>query len=91
MWELIISSFRCLTVGFGIAAIIIVVQIFDLLKLDRSNKLHENTSIAAQYHRGRMEGNSIKFDIDTIRANIIHVQVEGRRTVSVNHSEGNWY
>ena len=89
MWEFTISSFRCLTVGFSIAAIIIVVQILDVSKLDRSNKLLENTSIAAQYHQGRTE--RIKFDIDTIKAKIIDVQVEGGRTFSVNHSEGNWY
>ena len=65
-----------------------MVQILDVSKLDRSNKLQENTSIAAQDHQGLNE--RIKFYIDTIRANRINVHVE-KRTFSANRSEGNRY
>ena len=81
-----ISSFRWLTVGFSIASIIIVIQLLDVSNLDRSNKLHENTSIAAQDHQGER----IKFDIDTIRAKIINAQVENG-TFPANRSKGNQY
>ena len=87
MWELTISSFRWLSVGFSIAAIITVVQILDVSKLDRSNKLQENTSIAAQDHQGER----IKFDIDTIRAKKIDAQVEKGGTFPASRSKGNQY
>ena len=87
MLEFTISSFRYLTVGFSIAAIITVVQILDVSKLDRSNKLHENTSIAAQDHQGER----IKFDKDTIRAKKIDAQVEKGGTFPASCSKGNQY
>ena len=86
-----ISSFRWLAVGFSITAIIIVVQILDVSKIDglRSNKPQEDPSIAAQDHPSLNE--RIKFDIETIRAKRINVQVEKRGTYSANRSEGNRY
>ena len=65
-----------------------MVQFLDVSKLDRSNKLQENTSIAAQDNQGFNE--KIKFDIDTIRAKRVNVLVV-KRTSSANRSEGNWY
>ena len=82
------SSFRWLAVGFSIAATIIVVQFLDVSKLDRSNELQEDPSIAAEDLQGINEG--IKFDIETIRAKRIKVHVE-KRTFSANRSEGNRY
>ena len=46
-----ISSFRWLSVGFSIVAVIIVVQILDKSDLDRSQKLQENTLLAADDHQ----------------------------------------
>ena len=83
-----ISSFRWLAVGFSIAATIIVVQFLDVSKLDRSNELQEDPSIAAEDLQGINE--RIKFDIETIRAKRINVHVE-KRTFSANRSEGNRY
>ena len=85
-----ISSFRWLAVGFSIVAIIIVVQILDVSKIDslRSNKLQEDPSIAAEDLQGINE--RMKFDIATIRAKRVNVHVE-KRTFSANRSEGNRY
>ena len=83
LYHSIISSFRWLTVGFSIAAIIFVVQILDRLHLDRSNKLQENTSIPAQDYQ-------YLIDIETIRAKGVKVPGENR-TLSVDRSGGNCY